>query len=198
MTYASGEVEHRVSVGRHPAITSLVPPELDMRPARWWMASLIAVSLFIAVDVVMDWGEGAHALHMTLEVIASVVLAFVAAAMLRQRESRIGVLRKDLRRSREEARRWRSEAETALRGLGEAIERQFGRWELSPAEREVALLLLKGLSLREIASARGTSERTSRDQARAVYRKAELSGRSELSAFFLEDLLLPSSAPDRG
>jgi len=36
-----------------------------------------------------------------------------------------------------------------------------------------------------------TSERTIRDQARAVYRKSGVAGRTELSAFFLEDLLLP-------
>ena len=33
-----------------------------------------------------------------------------------------------------------------------------------------------------------------REQARALYRKAGLSGRASLSAFFLEDLLLPGTA----
>jgi DNA-binding NarL/FixJ family response regulator len=55
----------------------------------------------------------------------------------------------------------------------------------------VALLLLKGLAHKEIADARETSERTVRQQSLAIYRKAGLSGRAELSAFFLEDLLLP-------
>lgn len=73
-----------------------------------------------------------------------------------------------------------------------AIDRQFERWGLFAAEREVALLLLKGLSHKEVASARETSERTVRQQALAVYRKAGLSGRAELAAFFLEDLLLPA------
>ena len=40
---------------------------------------------------------------------------------------------------------------------------------------------------------RQTSERTIREQARALYRKSGLSGRAELSAYFLEDLLLPWS-----
>ena len=91
-----------------------------------------------------------------------------------------------------EADRFRNEAQDALRGLGEAIDRQFGRWALSPAEREVALLLLKGLSHREVAAVRATSDATIRQQALAVYRKAGLRNRSELSAFFLEDLLLPA------
>ena len=84
-----------------------------------------------------------------------------------------------------------------LRGLGAAIDAQFDRWGLSSAEREIALLLLKGLSHKEIAVVRQTSEKTVRQQSLAVYRKAGLSGRAELSAFFLEDLLLPVARPVR-
>jgi hypothetical protein len=57
----------------------------------------------------------------------------------------------------------------------------------------VALLLLKGLSLKEIAAIRVTTERTVRAQARSLYSKAGLTGRAALSAFFLEDLLAPIS-----
>ncbi|MFT5681969.1 MAG: DNA-binding CsgD family transcriptional regulator [Myxococcota bacterium] len=74
-------------------------------------------------------------------------------------------------------------------GLSAVIDAQFIAWSLSPAESEVAMLLLKGLSLKETAEVRGTSERTTRKQARAVYRKSGLAGRAELSAWFLEDLL---------
>ena len=100
-------------------------------------------------------------------------------------------LRRDLTKTREEAIRWRAEARDAVEGLSIAIDRQFDRWELTPAEREVCLLLLKGLSLREIAAIRVTGERTAREQARAIYRKSALAGRAELAAFFLEDLLSP-------
>ena len=92
--------------------------------------------------------------------------------------------------ARAEADRWQSENRELLRGLSEAIGRQFVQWELSPAEQEIGYLLLKGLSMDEVAKVRGTSERTARDQARAIYRKAGVSGRAELSAFFLEDLLV--------
>ena len=51
--------------------------------------------------------------------------------------------------------------------------------------------MLKGLSHKEIADIRATSETTIRQQALAVYRKSDLRSRAELSAFFLEDLLLP-------
>jgi DNA-binding NarL/FixJ family response regulator len=78
-----------------------------------------------------------------------------------------------------------------MKGLGTAIDAQFERWKLTAAEREVALLMLKGLSHKEIAAVRETSERTVRQQAQTIYGKANLSGRAALSAFFLEDLLLP-------
>lgn len=58
----------------------------------------------------------------------------------------------------------------------------------------MALLLLKGLSLKEIAAVRATSERTIRAQAAALYTKAGVTGRAALSAFFLEDLLSPIAA----
>jgi hypothetical protein len=51
--------------------------------------------------------------------------------------------------------------------------------------------LLKGLSHKEIAEVRSITEVIARQQARAVYKKAGLSGRNDLAAFFLEDLLLP-------
>jgi len=38
---------------------------------------------------------------------------------------------------------------------------------------------------------RGTAEKTARVQSMAIYSKSGLSGRYELSAFFLEDLLVP-------
>jgi DNA-binding CsgD family transcriptional regulator len=79
-------------------------------------------------------------------------------------------------------------------GLSQAIDEQFDRWQLSPAEKEVGLLLLKGLSHREVAEARSVTEATARQQARAVYKKAGLSGRHDLAAFFLEDLMLPQEA----
>jgi DNA-binding CsgD family transcriptional regulator len=82
----------------------------------------------------------------------------------------------------------------------EAIDAEFERWELSPKEREIALLLLKGYGLKEIAELHARSERTVRQQAGSIYKKAGLAGRAELSAYFLEDLLLPQAqapAPER-
>jgi len=88
---------------------------------------------------------------------------------------------------------WRASAESALAGLGRAIEQRFEGWGLTPAEREIALLLLKGHSHKQIAFSTGRSERTVRQHAVDVYQKSGLRGRAELAAFFLEDLSLPRS-----
>ena len=76
---------------------------------------------------------------------------------------------RDLDAARIQGRQWRDETRVLLKGLGEAIERQFLTWKLTEAERDVGLLILKGLSLKEIAAARVTSERTIRAQARSIY-----------------------------
>jgi putative tricarboxylic transport membrane protein len=78
-----------------------------------------------------------------------------------------------------------------LKGMGDAIDAQFEVWKLTAAEKEVASLILKGLRHKEIADLRKTSERTVRQQAQAIYRKAGLKGRTDLAAYFLEDVLPP-------
>jgi len=81
------------------------------------------------------------------------------------------------------------ELERALADVHNHIEREFDKWNLTSAEREIAVLLLKGLRLKDIAESRGTSERTVRQQAQAVYKKANLDGRFELAAYFIEDVM---------
>ncbi len=64
---------------------------------------------------------------------------------------------------------------------------------LTPAEADVALFAIKGLSTQEIATLRGVSEGTIKAQTNAIYRKADVSGRPQLLSQFLEDLThLPS------
>lgn len=166
---------------------------------RWGSAVLfVAIALVMSVDLVEDWRSGSEPLHLGLE---GVVLLLAAAGVAQlwarfQLERRsVRSLRSRLAEARAAAEEWRRGAETLLVGLGRAISAQFSAWNFTEAEREVALLLLKGLSLREIAGVRETSDRTVRQQSLAIYRKAGVTGRAELSAFFLEDLLLPRELP---
>lgn len=152
------------------------------------------IVVLIGFDIASDYRASTNPRHVLTEAFV-MVLALVGLVLLwrqlRLVQHRAERLKIDLEAARKEAQRFREEAHDALRGLGEAIDRQFTRWSLSKAEREVGLLLLKGLSHKEIAEVRSTSETTVRQQALALYRKSGLASRTELSAFFLEDLLLP-------
>jgi DNA-binding NarL/FixJ family response regulator len=187
----SGETEpHRTSVRRVSRPRIQIP-----------MGVFVFVAIAMALDTIADVRSGSTAAHSILEAIMSIAAAAGAVLLWRElqaeRELRAHVVddlaqaRSRSQKLRAEAEQWRTRAEEALRGLGEAIDEQFGAWSLTPAEREVGLLLLKGLSHKEIAELRKTGERTVRQQANSLYKKAGLSGRAELSAFFLEDLLLP-------
>lgn len=70
------------------------------------------------------------------------------------------------------------------------LHKQFDAWELTPSEKEVAMLILKGLSFREISELRETKVKTVRQQASSIYAKARTTGRHEFSAWFFEDMLV--------
>ena len=159
------------------------------------LATLILITAIIATDLVIDSREGVAFWHLLTEGAAGLLALggtfFILRDMIR--------LRRDLSEERTlsatlkvEMEQWQARSKSYLEGLSSLIEQQLADWSLTPAEREVAFLLLKGLSLKDIARLRGTTEKTARVQSMAIYSKAGLAGRSELSAFFLEDLL-PSS-----
>jgi len=124
---------------------------------------------------------------LALAVVATAYVSLEARDMHRDRAR----LLNDLARARAEGDRWRATARVHLDGLGRAIRNQFDVWRLTEGEADIAVLMLKGLSHKEIARLRATTEATVRQQAASVYRKSGLSSRAELSAFFLEDLLAP-------
>lgn len=171
------------------------------------LLAFVGVALFAAIDIWADLREGSTFAHVAAEagvllvgLLGSIAMAHRLILTLRraraaQREA--VELAEQLEVTRAEANRWRSEARDLMQGLAAALDTQFDRWSLSPAEKEVALLLLKGLSHKDIAEIRAVTEATARQQARAVYKKGGLSGRHDLAAFFLEDLMLPIDAEDK-
>lgn len=137
-----------------------------------------AIAALVGADLMADAWSGASLAHVGTEGAGGAIAVLGAVWSMRR-----------FLTERSETQRWRAQAEALLAGVGKTIEQQFTEWKLSPAESEVALLLLKGLSFKEVAAVRETTERTAREQARAVYKKGGVSGRAELSAWFIEDLL---------
>jgi DNA-binding NarL/FixJ family response regulator len=140
---------------------------------------LVLATVFFAFDIIADLADGDEALlHIIIESIV-----FVAISMVLFRElHRLRRVRAELSEERVRTARLSGELLTIMRN-------QFVKWELSPSESEIALLLIKGLSMKEIAEARQVKEKTIRQQATSVYSKSGCAGRHELVAHFIEDLM---------
>jgi len=141
------------------------------------------------LDILVD------ALAMLLTIGAAVGVALVTLRLQVQHDEKLALIR-DLEIARAEGNGWRNKVRSHLAGLKAGMEMQFQDWNLTPAEREVGLLLLKGLSHREVAALRASTEATVRQQAQSIYRKAGLPGKTAFVAYFLEDLFAPEDDMD--
>jgi DNA-binding NarL/FixJ family response regulator len=66
------------------------------------------------------------------------------------------------------------------KGLGHFVERALDRAELTAKERDVARLLLKGLSTREMAGVTGNTEKTLKHHIASIFHKFGVASRAEL------------------
>ena len=169
---------------------------------RWILAiALLSIIVGGTVDLLMDQPErwlSFHVVFETLMIAGALVMATTLWLGWWRSAHSAASLRESLEAQRAERDAWKASARAALDGLGRAIDEQFRSWGLTPAEREVALMLLKGYGHKEIAALTGRGERTVRQHAGVVYEKAGLAGRAELAAYFLHDLMLPGAERDVG
>jgi len=149
-----------------------------------------------ALDISTDVTHGASLEHVIKESVL-LLLSFMAVVWLvwglRSQQHEIKLLKSSLLEAKklgaDNLKQPQKYVLDARKKLGDVIHQQFDEWELSRSEQDVGWLLLKGLSLKEIASIRETLEKTVRQQASAIYKKAGINGRHEFSAWFIEDIL---------
>ena len=78
----------------------------------------------------------------------------------------------------------------AARGAFQSgIDGYFEQWGLSEAEKDIALLTIKGMTISEIAEIRQTKQSTIKTQSSAIYKKAGVSSRAQLISSLIEELL---------
>jgi len=150
------------------------------------LIGLIAVQTLCAAfflwDVITDLrflGTGtAASLHVAIEAMAALALASAIAVELRF------VLRLMARKAHLE-----SQVRVAAGAFHDIMLAHFDDWGLTPSERDVALFVIKGLSIAETARLRGSAEGTVKSQLGAVYRKAGVSGRGALLGLMIDDLV---------
>jgi DNA-binding CsgD family transcriptional regulator len=161
------------------------PRPVPIRPSvpLWALICIqVACAAFFLADIVTDLLGHEVAIgpvgHLGFELIAVIALGF--GIVLSGLEIRKVTLRSD---------RAEEQLKAASGAFTEVLEEHFDRWSLTPSERDVALLAIKGLSIAEIAQVRETKEGTIKAQCNAVYRKAGVSGRPQLLSVFIEELL---------
>jgi DNA-binding CsgD family transcriptional regulator len=173
--------------------------ETDVNEGRLRLLVLAILALVVAggaFDLYMDAPDDLLSTHVLVELalmLTSAIVGVVLWRAWRHTARQLTVTRESLEASQADRAAWRARAEQALHGLGQAIDEQFDVWALTPSEREVALLILKGYGHKQVAARTNRSERTVRQHAVSVYSKSGQGGRAELAAFFLEGLMLPAA-----
>ncbi len=159
------------------------------------------IALMAATDISFDLKYHAPWLHIFVELVLLLTCILSTLWLIRGisrfSQRSIDQLATEIDHSQGQLHSLQQAHDSVLQGLALRISAQFDAWQLTHSEREIGLLLIKGLAMKEIAEVRGTSERTIREQSRKIYQKAQLSGRSSLAAYFLEDLLLPHAQQER-
>lgn len=161
-------------------------PGVGLARKSWALWALLALqgfcALFFLADVVFDLMGFENALggveHHSLELAAVVALGLGVVVTALE-------LRKVQRRQRRIARQLRA----ASGAFWELMEEYFDDWSLTPSERDVAVLAIKGLSIAEIAGIRQTKAGTIKAQCNAIYAKAGVTGRPQLLSLFIEELM---------
>lgn len=155
-------------------------PERGLRPAV--LGAFLLIQAFAAVffvsDAVSDLADPSQSEQVWFEVLVAVALMSGAI---------FGAL--ELRRAVEHVQQQETALATASGDLARVITTQFAAWRLTPAEKDVAYLALKGFDVAEIAGMRKAASGTVRAQLSSIYAKAGVSGRAQFAAFFVEDLL---------
>jgi DNA-binding CsgD family transcriptional regulator len=171
---------------------------LSERQIRWILVGVGAGS-FVILRLLDLWTDTdafslpaflIDTVQLLLLITSAVGVGLLVQRMQKQHEEKMTLIR-DLEVARADGADWRAKVRANLEGIKAEMERQFAQWDMTPAERDVGLLILKGLSHKEIATIRGTSETTVRQQAQSIYRKSDLPGKTAFSAYFLEDLFTP-------
>ena len=159
--------------------------------------SLILIFLLVGftslVDIMGDIKHHAswHHIWVEISIFSISFISIIILSILVKNTDTVTLpqIRDELNQANSRANEWQQKNQTLVKDLSIKIQAQFIEWNLTKAECEIAFLLLKGFSSKEIASLRNTSERTVREQAIKIYSKANVKNKTELIAFFLEDLL---------
>lgn len=157
------------------------------------MTFFIVIALLTFADIAFDYSEGVSFRHLLVEFLV-LFICMVGFHLYFDRVRLSYKLNEDQKKqiqnekltAQQELLSVKTELFSYKNQFKHELEHQFKLWKFTPSESEVAIFLLKGLSLKEIADARHSNEKTVRAQCTSIYKKSSLKGRSQLSSYFLD------------
>ena len=156
------------------------------------IALLVLIMLFKLVDIVADVQLEIPAWHIAQEsvlVLLTVIATLYLSRDLVRRSRQVKALAHRLAQADKQIDNLSSQMRTARQEYSLAVASQFDTWGFTKSEQQVAFLILKGLSFKEMAEVRQTKEKTVRQQASTIYGKAGVDGRHTFCAWFMEDFI---------
>jgi DNA-binding CsgD family transcriptional regulator len=141
------------------------------------LIGLVLITLLTLADIIHDLSSGLpldHIFHEIALLFISLGILYFQFSLVKKKEREIKMIQQRF--------------QDLTGGFHKTIDEQLQKWQLTPSEKDIALLLIKGMSMKEIATARQAQETTIRQQATSIYKKSGLLGRQQLAAFFLEDI----------
>ncbi len=158
-----------------------------------FFGALCVLALF---DIYFDFNHGIPFRHIIFEILVFLTgliglnyFAIVVSKKYKSQHQTLEALKSDMGKKDRELVTLSNKVKSYKEEFRAEVENTFKTWHLTKTEVEIAGLLLKGLSLKEIAELRGSNERTVRSQCSSIYKKSKRQSRSQLSSYFLDDLI---------
>ena len=143
------------------------------------LATSLSLISFFFIDITIDLIEQeGNSIHFYLEVLFVFAMIFLFIFQIRE----FNVLRGEIASTKEKLL-------TLKKGTTELINSQINLLKFTTAETDIAWLLIKGTSYKDIAKFRNVSERTVNQQVTSIFKKSNVRNRHEFITSFIEDLM---------
>jgi DNA-binding CsgD family transcriptional regulator len=157
----------------------------------FFLILLTAYTTYEVYDELLDLEQGESPLTVWLEILivsSSLGFIFYITRLLYTNMMHQKQMEQTLQQVRQQLHSSNQHLQQGKNAFRETIEWQLDEWQLTQAQKEIAVLLLKGLTPQEIAEARHVQVKTVRNHLSAIYEKSSLPGRHVFCAWFFEGL----------
>ncbi|WMS86428.1 helix-turn-helix transcriptional regulator [Pleionea litopenaei] len=149
---------------------------------------LVTLNIIDIYDDLLEGSSLSHVIEESIMVLIFISIILVLVRTLIFSQNKLKEIRLELKNINQLHAQQSDDMQRARKDYSQTIRSQFSQWGLTETEQEIGFLLLKGLSLKEIASIRDVKEKSTRQQASNIYSKAGVTGRHEFAGWFFEEL----------